>query len=150
MANNLPETGSRQEQAYQAALALLTRRDHSRLELAQKLSSKFPGEPLEPILDRVVELGYQCDRRFAEIFVRSRVARLQGPVRIKQELRQRGVEQALIDQAMSQQSFNWFSIAEEALSRKFFGRAEDPKERARRQRFLAYRGFSMDVIRELV
>ncbi|WP_444930160.1 regulatory protein RecX [Microbulbifer sp. SSSA002] len=136
-----------------AALELLTRREHSCRELRQKLAAKFPGADFEALLERLQELNYQSDQRFAEVFARSRVQRGQGPIRIRQELQQRGVGGELIARALEQLEVDWFELAAEMLQRKYrasisaeFPRDQWLKERARRQRYLAYRGFPADAI----
>ena len=136
-----------------AALELLTRREYSRRELGDKLASKFPDADFEALFERLSELNYQSDRRFAEVFARSRVQRGQGPLRIRRELQQRGVSNDLIESALEQAGADWFALAAEQLQRKFrspvnsaLPRDQQLKERARRQRYLAYRGFPTDAI----
>ncbi len=75
-----------------AAMDLLARREHTRKELARKLSKKFRAVPeiVEEELDKLKAEGLQSDARLAEVFIRSRVSRGQGPVKIKMELRARG------------------------------------------------------------
>ncbi|MCO1336058.1 recombination regulator RecX [Microbulbifer sp. OS29] len=136
-----------------AALELLTRREYSRLELRQKLAAKFPSADFDTLFARLQELNYQSDQRFAEMFARSRVQRGQGPIRIRQELQQRGVSRELIAGALDQLKADWFTLAAERLHRKYrapigdkLPRDQRMKERARRQRYLAYRGFPADAI----
>jgi len=136
-----------------AALELLSRREHSRFELRQKLADKFPGADFDALFERLGELNYQSDQRFAEVFARSRAQRGQGPLRIHRELQQRGIGNALIASALEQTEVDWFALAAEQLRRKFrtpvsaaLPREQQLKERARRQRYLAYRGFPADAI----
>ncbi|WP_323847281.1 regulatory protein RecX [Microbulbifer magnicolonia] len=136
-----------------AALELLSRREHSRLELRQKLADKFPSADFEALFARLQELNYQSDRRFAEVFARSRVQRGQGPLRIRRELQQRGIGNDLIASALEQLEADWYTLAAEQMQRKFrtpvsaaLPRAQQLKERARRSRYLAYRGFPADAI----
>ncbi|MFC6635187.1 regulatory protein RecX [Microbulbifer taiwanensis] len=143
----------RAQALFGAALELLTRREHSRLELRQKLADKFPGADFDTLFERLQELNYQSDRRFAEVFVRSRVQRGQGPLRIRRELQQRGIGSDLIAAALEQAQADWFALAAEQLQRKFrspvssaLPREQQIKERARRSRYLAYRGFPVDAI----
>lgn len=137
------------------ALELLTRREHSCEELRQKLVPKHPDADFDGVLQRLQALNYQCDRRFAESFCRSRVNRGQGPLRIRQELQVRGIRGVLAQEVMDalQEDVDWFELALEQLRRKFrdpiddtLPRAQQLKERARRQRYLAYRGFFGDAI----
>ncbi|WP_444889699.1 regulatory protein RecX [Microbulbifer sp. DLAB2-AA] len=136
-----------------AALELLTRREHSRLELRRKLVGKFPDADFDALFARLQELNYQSDQRFAEVFARSRVQRGQGPLRIRLELQQRGISAELLSQVLEQLEVDWFSLAHEQLQRKYrssidlaLPREQQLKERASRQRYLSYRGFSSDAI----
>ena len=138
---------------FSVAVDLLSRREHSCHELRQKLTAKFPDADIEAVLQYLQELNYQSDQRFAEVFARSRVQRGQGPIRIRRELQQRGVDGDLIASALEQLDTDWFALAAELLLRKFrepvspaLSREQQFKERAKRQRYLAYRGFPADAI----
>jgi regulatory protein len=138
---------------YTAALELLSRREHSCLELRRKLADRFPDADFDALLSRLQELNYQSDRRFAEIFTRSRIQRGQGPLRIRRDLQQRGIGNELILNALEQQNADWYQLAAEQLERKFrapisaaLPRDQQLRERARRQRYLAYRGFPTDAV----
>ncbi len=134
------------------ALGLLARREHSRFELRRKLGDAH-AEPglIEALLDDLAAAGLQSDRRYAESFVRSRVGRGQGPLRIRQELRQRGIDSALAAQALADSEADWDARLREVY-RKRFGTAPpaDRREQARRARFLAQRGFPETAIRKLL
>ncbi len=141
---------------FSVAVDLLSRREHSCHELRQKLAAKFSetdGADIEATLLYLQELNYLSDRRFAEVFARSRLQRGQGPLRIRRELLQRGVGNDLVAGALEQLDADWFALAAELLQRKFrepiapaLSREQQFKERARRQRYLAYRGFPADAI----
>jgi len=130
-------------------LALLARREYSRRELQQKLQqSGVPVMLADEALATLAAEGLQSDRRFAQSFVRERSLRGKGPVRIGQELRQRGISAELLDEVLEASDCDWSQLAR-AVAEKKFGRsaASTPQERARRQNFLAYRGFSSEQIR---
>lgn len=132
-----------------AAMDLLARREHSRSELLEKLGRRFEKALLEPVLDSLADDGLQSDQRFAESFVRHRAQRGYGPLRIRQELRQRGVSDSDNTLAFENNEINWRDIVRDVVSRKYGSEpAADLKEKARRQRFLQYRGFSHDHIRD--
>ena len=132
---------------------LLARREHARAELVSKLSRRFADhlELIEAEVDKLRAEGLQSDARLAESFVRYRASRGQGPVKIRAELRQRGVDEGLVDAAMEACDVDWFELAE-SVCRKRFGDlpAADIKERARRSRFLQGRGFTFDHISGLI
>lgn len=144
---------------------LLARREHSRQELYQKLLRRFSGQSdqIEIEIDRLTAEGLQSDERLAEAFIRARSSKGQGPVKIRSELRQKGVDDDAISLAMDASEIDWFEIAREVADRKFrlsepaapsadetetgFGTAM--REKARVSRFLQQRGFSFDHISNL-
>jgi len=134
------------------AIGLLARREYSRAELAQRLKKKaFEDTAINECLDVLAEQDLQSDARFAASFIRSRILRGQGVIRIKGELRQRGVDQETLntafDEVEEREQVDWFELAREALARRFDSPGDTPKERARRERFLASRGFDFEQIR---
>ena len=137
-----------------AAIDLLARREHSRKELLNKLRSRAElldelEEVLEEVLDRLEQDGLFSDERFAESFVRSRIGRGHGPMRIRQELRQKGIENELCALAIEAADADWYELARACRERKFgTGKPKDYRERAKQMRYLQYRGFSMDAINE--
>jgi regulatory protein len=145
-----PEENAGQEDetltARRAAMDLLARREHSRAELLRKLTRRVSQDSAQIAIDRLSEEGLQSDERFAESYVRQRAERGVGPLRLGQELRERGVDEGLAREAISGSGFDWNEVATAALEKKF-GSAEPPealKEKARMLRFAAYRGFERD------
>ncbi|KJS09997.1 MAG: hypothetical protein VR73_00190 [Gammaproteobacteria bacterium BRH_c0] len=133
------------------AMDALARREHSRHELFQRLAQRFPArqEDIDETLARLEADGLLSDQRFAEAFARSRANRGQGLVRIRHELRQRGVASALAEEAIAALDVDWFALAADVLAKRFGpAHAVDMKERARQIRFLQQRGFGGDEIRE--
>lgn len=134
------------------AIGLLARREYSRAELARKLAKKsFDDTAIDECLDALAEQDLQSDARFAASFIRSRILRGQGVIRIKGELRQRGVDQDTVNSAFADverdEQVDWFELARDILVRRFDSPGETPKERAKRERFLAGRGFDFEQIR---
>ncbi len=125
---------------------LLARRDHSRRELRDKLRRRYSDETLiEEQIERLASEKLQSDERFAESFLRQRVGKGYGPLRIRQELKQRGIGEGLISWAFETASVEWSELAGSLVQRKFGPRpASDLKDKARRSRFLQYRGFSYE------
>lgn len=134
------------------AIRLLARREYSQAELWQRLGARgHSAQEIEACLASLAEQDLQSDSRFAESFVRSRVFRGQGPRRIRADLGQRGIDKALISEALHaaevQGDVDWFVLAAKVLARRFSGPGDIPRERARRERFLAGRGFDFDQLR---
>ncbi len=138
------------------AMDILAFRDHSRSELEEKLQRKLSAQlesgDLQPdaisaVLDELAADGLLNEDRFAESFINGRIRKGHGPLRIRRDLRQKGVSQALVDAAFADIAVDWAELAAEVRHKKF-GSApvKDYKERARQARFLQYRGFSGDQI----
>lgn len=126
------------------ALALLARREHSRAELAAKLAPHAGSqEALAALLDELERRGELSDARYAESRAGA-LARKYGAARIRQELRAKGVAEALIARVVAGDDLE---RARAILARKFRTPATTLVERARRARFLQGRGFSDDTIR---
>ncbi|GAA5785235.1 recombination regulator RecX [Chitiniphilus shinanonensis] len=134
----------------QRALALLARREHSRLELQRKLKPHTEEDmELDQLLDDFEQRGWLSDARFAESWAHSRAARY-GGARLKAELRTKGVAADAIDAALDPLQGSETERAREVWRRKFGTPPADARERARQLRFLAARGFSMEAIYTVV
>lgn len=136
----------------EAALRLLARREHSHFELSRKLCQRgWPEPELEQVLGELADQGLLSDERFAESFVRMRSDKAYGPIRIRAELGERGIDRGLVDRALREAEVNWLALASGWYERRYRGQpAEDFKEKSRRQQALARRGFPHELIRELV
>ena len=131
------------------ALSLLARREHSAGELNRKLQERgYDSTAVEAVLSSLEREKLLSDGRFVEEFVAARVRRGSGPMKIREELRGKGVDSGLVEQAMAGHRGGWSAMAE-AARRKRFGAAlpKDMRERARQARFLQQRGFTMEDIR---
>ncbi|MFY0664202.1 MAG: regulatory protein RecX [Natronospirillum sp.] len=134
------------------ALDALARREHSVRELMERLHKAFPEQDADafvPVIERLQEDGLQSDERFAEAYVRMRVGKGHGSVKIAHELLQRGISEGLAARSMA--DCNWFELGAAALQKKFgHGEPVDIDEKARMARFLQQRGFSYGLIDELL
>lgn len=134
------------------AMDFLARREYGQVELVRKLVGQgFDREVVENVVLALRSDGLQCDQRFATSFVQSRVSQGKGPVRIRLDLGQRGIGDSAIEHALEQCGTNWRKLAI-VVSQKKFGSnlAADFNEKARRMRFLQYRGFEPDQIQAAV
>ena len=134
------------------AMDLLARREHGRVELTRKLRQRgAPPEMIEAALDRLTEEGLLSESRYLESFVSYRARSGYGPMRIREELGQRGLQRSDIDLALRECGIDWQEQLRDVWQRKFAGqRPQDPRSRAQQTRFLAYRGFPMDMIGRLL
>lgn len=137
--------------AYNKALGLLARREHSRRELRQKLDrSGYEGDEARAALDRLGEQHYQDDDRFAEALIRNRSAQGYGPMRLRAELKSHGVPDVRIRSLLDAAGIDWTDSAAAQLRRRYGSTAiTDPAERARRAQFLLRRGFHAATVRDV-
>ncbi len=144
-----PDSEPDESACHAQALRALARREHSRVELERKLAARgHSAAVVADTLDRLEGSGLLDAERFCESFVRSRVAKGQGPERISRELAERGIDSETAERAIAEGGDDWAALARRVRRRRFGPEVPvDYKERARQSRFLQYRGFSMEQIR---
>lgn len=137
-----------QQRIRDSALNFLAIREHSRLELRQKLLRRdFPSELIDPVLNQLSADNLQSDVRFTESFIRSRTNKGQGFLRIRYELQQLGINSVLIAEYLDENDERWLQLAQQVRTKKFGDTLpRDPKQKAKQIRFLQYRGFSATQI----
>lgn len=127
------------------AMNLLARREHLRRELEIKLGKRFGADSatdVRVVLDQLEDENLLSDARFTDAYIRQRSARGYGPERIRQELRQKGVADGLLEDALAAADIDWAALARDVRIKKFgAARPEEFSEKARQLRFLNYRGF---------
>ena len=129
----------------------LSMREHSCHELLQKLTAKGYDKVLcEERIAQFKEADIQSELRYAEMIVRSRVAKGKGEKIIRSELNQHAIAPELIDIAITAQEIDWDALAIQVAEKKF-GRkpAKDWQEQQKRNRLMQYRGFSHEQIRAM-
>ena len=131
---------------------LLARREHGRVELTRKLRQRgAPVELIETALERLAQEGLLSEARYLESFVGYRARAGYGPLRIREELIQRGLSRADVEQALRDSGIDWREQLEQVWRRKFAGQLPgDARERAQQGRFLSYRGYPLDLIGRLL
>lgn len=134
------------------ALRYLARREYSRAELRGKLlpyaltneDSRQP-ENLDALLDDLTARGWLSDVRAATQLLHAKRSRF-GTQRIVHELRQKGIAEELIGNALPKLKETEFETAREVWQKKFGALPLDAGEKARQARFLQSRGFALEVI----
>jgi len=131
------------------ALGLLARREHARAELARKLAERgFAAAAVAEVTSALAAEGLVSDARFAAAFVRERIERGWGPLRIRRDLEARGAEPDAVERALAEADADWVRRAALARARRFGEAAPgDYPEWARQARFLERRGFTREQIR---
>lgn len=131
------------------ALQLLSRRDYSRADLHGRLVKHAESaEALDAVLDVLESERLLSDQRYARQRVSSRACRY-GDLRLRQELKQHGVGEADIEAALPEAG-DEVERCRTIWARKFGQPPKNAEERAKQMRFLQYRGFSHEAIRQAV
>lgn len=149
------------KELYDAAVMLLSRREHSVKELRQKLLNKFSSQAgsestllddVESVLEKLISQRYLDEGRFVESYVRYRSGSGFGPDRIYMELKERGIHAHLINSALDalSETIDWMRVLKKVWQKKFMYPPQDFTEKAKQMRFLSYRGFTDSQINHLL
>ena len=124
------------------AVRYLTRREYGVEELRQKLLQRGADSVItDTVVGDLAEENLVSDERFTDMYVRMRIRRLFGPLKIRGELRGRGIADYLIDKAMPDGQETWFDAASQWAGKKCQGEL-DYAARAKIYRSLMNRGFT--------
>ena len=137
---------------YNKALDLVSRREHSRHELMQKLNKRFPETIpiIEEALEKLILNNILDDERFAEMYLNSRARKGFGPKKIEMELYSKKVDSLLIGNAIEAYE-SWTENAENELTKKFKGiKPKDYKSTMKQKQFLFNRGFTSQIIERIL
>lgn len=126
---------------------LLAARDHSSLELRRKLARRgFDEATIDAAIVELTTHGLIDDRRFATDYAEHRIRKGFGPLRIRAELRERGIADAAIAEVVFEDDDRWRECLDQVALTKFGGRPADRRAMARQARFLEQRGFPPSLI----
>jgi regulatory protein len=129
----------------------LARREHSEQELRRKLNARADDvDEVEAVLQKLKDEGLQSDERFTEAYVHHRVNAGIGPLKMRYELRQKGIDESLADTILEPMAEQWESMMRRQRERKY-GEVipSDYAERMKQARFLQNRGFSPESVMRL-
>lgn len=148
--NKQPASGMKKYSATNYLLYLLSKRDYSEKELRHKLHLKeYNEEEIELAVEKAKVHNWQSDERFCAGYIRYRSQQGYGVRRIKQELRQKGVEDWVISQELDNSEIDWFELAEQVFEKKR-PYQWDIKAKQKMWRFMLTRGFSNDHFSHLM
>ncbi|MDX1915208.1 MAG: recombination regulator RecX [Methylophilus sp.] len=134
----------------QRALEYLSKREYSYAELGQKLKA-YAGEhdDIPALLDDFKKRGWLSDARFTEQLVQARKAKF-GSAKVAHELREKGIAEDLIVNAVETVKSNEFAHATEVWRKKYKAAPSNREEWAKQARFLQSRGFGFDIIKKVL
>ena len=137
---------------YNKALDLVSRREHSRHELMQKLDKRYPNSIpiIEDALDKLETNKILDDERFAEMYLNSRARKGFGPKKIEMELHSKKVDSFFISNAVEAYE-SWLENAQRELKKKFKDqKPTDYQSKMKQKQFLFTRGFSSPIIDKIL
>lgn len=134
--------------AYDKALSLLARREHSARELKSKLARKgLDADESAAALADLRAKDYQNDARFGDMLVRTRIAGGYGPRWILAELRQHGIAEDEAQALIAAAEPDWPALLRDLVRRRYGAKpAANLAERAKRSNFLVRRGFDAATV----
>jgi regulatory protein len=131
-------------------LSWLTRREYGRQELLDKLVQRGCDEDAATgIVAALVTEGLVSDERFIEALLHVRRVRGYGPLYIRRELEERGIDRGTIERWLDAGSREWVEDVKRVYKKKYGGKQPASlAERAKQTRFLQSRGFTHEQIRQ--
>jgi regulatory protein len=148
---------SREEQARNLCLRLLTARARTRAELEGQLTKRgYPDDVSQLVLDRLAQVGLVDDEDFAEQWVRTRrVNAGKGKRALAAELRTKGVDNDVIATVLADidagaERERAEQLVRDKLRREKLGEDDDTKVMRRLVGMLARRGYSQTMAFDVV
>jgi regulatory protein len=136
--------------AYDKALTLLARREHSARELKSKLVRKgMDADESAAALTQLQSKDYQNDARFGEMLVRSRIAQGYGPRWIIAELKTHGIVEEQARELIEAAEPDWPALLRDLLRRRYGAKPASLAERSKRANFLLRRGFDAVTVQSV-
>ena len=133
--------------AYNYAVSLLSRRDHSEKELMNKLTQKGYTHGAEEAIAKLRDGGYVSDERFARLYVRElQTFKKYGKRRIEQELFRKGIDREIIREVLEETDFDEDELVS-LVERKYSRYLDDEKGVAKAINGLLRMGYSYGEIR---
>jgi len=134
--------------AKSVAVRLLSRREHSAYEIRDKLLQRdFDEAEVKQAIVELQQGDWLSDERYAEAYIRMRQQKGFGPIRITIELNERGVKESIIESYMYAGEESWRQTLLRQYEKKYKNKdVEDYNDKAKRIRFMQYRGFTLDMI----
>jgi len=137
---------------YNYCLYLLSKREHSVIQIIQKLKVREVDEvEMERCIKKLQDNNLQCDNRFCESMIRYHSGQLKGEQWIKHSLKQAGIGVNQIENAFFECDVNWLELLERLINKKYGEvHAVDFKEKQKIQRYLLSKGYTYSQINEVI
>ena len=133
--------------AWERAVRLLARHDHSEFELRGRLALRGVAPIIiDATVRRLHDLRYLDDRRFAVAAAEQAAHRGRGSDYVRAQLTLKGIEETLIEESIAAAFDDETRLARQVLARRYPSAPQQPSERAKAARFLSQRGFPEAVV----
>ncbi len=135
----------------EVAIAALSRREHSILEIRRKLKLKsFEEDEIDVCIEKLINNNLLSEERFTESYINMRKRRGYGPGRIALELQERGIDELQFGDFLDRNNPDWHDVMRQQYCKKYGNRlADDYAEKVKRAKHLQSRGFPLDWIFKL-
>jgi regulatory protein len=134
----------------QRALDYLAKREYSYVELGKKLKAYAEeNDDIPALLDDFKARGWLSDQRFTEQIIHARKAKF-GTAKIAHELREKGIADRLITDAVETLKATELDNATEVWRKKIKAYPQSREEWAKQARFLQSRGFGFELIKKIL
>lgn len=130
-------------------LWLLSRQDYSTKQIERKLIQRNVDKSyIQELISWCQNHAFIDDARFCESYIIRQTNKLLGYQRIKADAYHKGLNQELFETIINEMEIDWYQLAQSAYNKKFskINTSLDYKEKAKRMRYLSYRGFNHDQI----
>lgn len=145
-------TDAELDRCFAYALGYLSKYSSTEKNLMRKLREhEYSKLASNMTIDRLKDLGYIDDRRYAERFVESRISRM-GKYKLKAELYQKGVPNDIIDEVLGEVDSDDIYASAWNTARKWLNShsIEDNKDRDKYYRYMQYRGYDFGTIKAVL
>jgi regulatory protein len=137
------------------ALKLIARKRYTQKELENKFRDKKMGLKCDQkkVIERLKQLKYIDDKEFAKDYIQTRLlVNPKGPYLLKLELKLKGVDKQIVDNAIEIANIDEMKIALNVLERKkkSIKRVEGGKQKEKIMRTLSSRGFNLETIYKIL
>lgn len=139
-----------ERRAYNLAISLLSRRDHTAKELTVKLGQKGFEQFAEKTIQKLTEQGFINDERFARCYINELInLKGYGKRRIEQELYRKGVNREIIREVIDEAEFDENKLTE-IINRKYLRYLDSEKGRQKTVNALMRLGYSYSETRDAI
>ena len=135
----------------EVAIAALSRREHSILEIRRKLKLKsFEDDEINACIEKLINNNLLSEERFTESYINMRKRRGYGPGRITSELKERGINENQFADFLDRNNPHWHEVMRQQYRKKYGDKPiDDYADKVKRAKHLQSRGFPLDWVFKL-